>query len=177
MITSEIQIDKEEHLYRSDQKLCWFGYGEWVEEFDQVDFTYEFYKCHILRVVKREPFAVDEHYFGGHLCGYVQIPKRHPLYSKDWYGIDLDCHGGITCNENHEEHWIGFDCAHMNDLIPSYEKFKKTDETMIQFEKEHPLPEKVREHFVFSRTYRNIEFCMNECRIIVDQLIEIEKKK
>ncbi len=173
MITSEMQIDKEEHLFRSDQKLAWFGYGEWVEEFDQIEFTYEYYKCLVVRVVKKEPFAVDEHYFGGHLCGYVQIPKRHPLYSKDWDEIDLDCHGGITCNENHEEHWIGFDCAHSGDYVPSMEKFRKENKINELF----PIPKESSMYSLFHPVYRNILFVMNECRIIVDQLIEIEKNK
>ncbi len=173
MITSELQIDKEEHLYRSDQKLAWFGYGEWVEEFDQIEFTYEHYKCSAVRVVKKEPFAKVEHYFGGHLCGYVQIPKKHPLYGKSWDDIAIACHGGITCNENHEEHWIGFDCAHLNDYVPSMEKFRKENKINEIF----PMPKEFSMYSLFRKEYRNILYVMNECRIIVDQLIEIEKKK
>lgn len=169
MNTSELQIDISEHVFKSDQKLSWFGYGEWVEEFDQIEFTYEYYKCLIIRVVTREPLSVNENYLGGHLCGYVKIPKRHSLYDKEWDNMDIDCHGGITSNQRHEEHWIGFDCAHSGDYVPSVEKFRKENKIHELFP--------IQKEFNMSPVYRNIEFVMNECIKIVDQLIEIEKNR
>ena len=81
----------------------------------------------------------------GHLCGYVRIPRGHPLYriitSKVWthkwpsnkyvaqrrgynhYLIEqLEVHGGITFAgklRNTRGIWIGFDCAHLGDLVPA----------------------------------------------------------
>jgi len=66
-------------------------------------------------------------YFPGPLgafCGYVGVPPGHP-----WHGSDgsseppILVHGGVTfaepcgCSEN--TWWVGFDCGHLNDFIPS----------------------------------------------------------
>uniref|UniRef100_A0A6H1ZS46 Uncharacterized protein n=1 Tax=viral metagenome TaxID=1070528 RepID=A0A6H1ZS46_9ZZZZ len=67
----------------------------------------------------------------GHLCGYVGVPKNHPLYERD-YGedsaayYDIDIHGGVTFTNYWDElipailhRWyIGFDCAHLGDMSP-----------------------------------------------------------
>lgn len=59
----------------------------------------------------------------GYRCGYVRIPKGHP-----WHGesdIDAYVHGGVTfaeadtkCDKGGEDNawWLGFDCAHCDDL-------------------------------------------------------------
>ena len=58
----------------------------------------------------------------GHLCGYVQSDLSEddsPFY----------VHGGITFSGRIEQQtglWIGFDCAHSNDLVP--EMFRKSRE-------------------------------------------------
>lgn len=68
----------------------------------------------------------------GHLCGYVRIPRRHPLYAHGWQRRveKLQAHGGITfTGEMHRQgggkrpgRWIGFDCAHAWDLVPGFEE-------------------------------------------------------
>jgi hypothetical protein len=64
----------------------------------------------------------------GHLCGYVAVPAGHPLHGKAaGYGnsehdADFDVHGGVTWNGLHDgstKWWIGFDCAHAGDLLPT----------------------------------------------------------
>ncbi len=167
-----IEIKKEENLYRVDQKKKWFGYGEWVEEADVVEFTYNGYECLIHRVCKREPFAVGEVYFGGHLCGYVKIPEDHPLFGKGWEDVtELNCHGGITANEYHEEHWIGFDCAHSGDYCPSTEKFKKELGNEL-----FPIPKEFMKYSMFNPVYKNINYVTCELKELVDQLVEIKKE-
>ncbi|HEY9155552.1 MAG TPA: hypothetical protein VIM69_10495 [Opitutaceae bacterium] len=56
-------------------------------------------------------------------CGYIRVPASHPMVPND----NLECHGGITWNQNkapwmNEEDkgwfWYGFDCSHYLDLSP-----------------------------------------------------------
>ncbi len=168
----KIKIIKQEHIYSSDEKLKWFGYGEWIEELDSLVFEYNLYKCLVHRIVKKEPCSAEEHYFGGHLCGYVEIPFAHPLFGIDLNKIDIECHGGLNYSECHGEHQlIGFDCAHSCDYTPSMEKFRKESWINEIF----PIPEEYKEFAIFNPVYRNIDFVINECMQIVDQLIAKEK--
>ena len=59
------------------------------------------------------------------LCGYVGIPKGHPLwgvkYDDAYDNLEsLTVHGGLTYSEEEEDGWwwFGFDCAHAGDLVP-----------------------------------------------------------
>src|SRR5690348_9897842 len=108
----------ETHLYTSDEKIKWFGYGEWVEEPDLVEWEYNAINCKILRIVLPD----GSHIFGGHLCGYVQLPSGHPWEKLDPFDIPDEVHGGITFLQKiAEEYWIGFDCGHSEDIVPSTE--------------------------------------------------------
>lgn len=54
----------------------------------------------------------------GHRCGYVALPKGHPLFGKDYdkcYDIapDLEVDGGITFASGTDDVWIlGWDAMH-----------------------------------------------------------------
>ena len=66
--------------------------------------------------------------FSGGFCGYVHIPKEHPLYGMNLHGIDepyvynvvaVHPHQGLTWagpieidNRGEDSWWIGFDCNH-----------------------------------------------------------------
>ena len=90
-------------------------------------------------------YAIVQHMEMGHLCGYIRLPRSHPLYAivtaKRWnkrafkkytrypQGYDhravysLDVHGGITFAGRRpfaRGIWIGFDCAHLDDHVPGY---------------------------------------------------------
>lgn len=61
----------------------------------------------------------------GHRCGYVGLPKSHPLSGTRYEKINVDVHGGLTYGrenenypvENAEKRWyIGFVCAHCYDI-------------------------------------------------------------
>ena len=68
------------------------------------------YDCKILRVRME---------YSGHLCGYVKIPETHQLYNLDYDEIDVDVHGGLTySSEEKDGYWLGFDCAHYDDVTP-----------------------------------------------------------
>lgn len=52
---------------------------------------------------------------GTHPCCYVQVPKGHEYYGKEWEDIDILCHGGITFSQTNTDCWIGWDYAHVDD--------------------------------------------------------------
>ena len=84
------------------------NHAEWIDE--DTD-----YKCRIVR---------HDHF--GHLCGYVGIPKNHPLWGKHYSDDEvenLDAHGGLTHSgedqDDKDTWWFGFDCSHGGDLSPN----------------------------------------------------------
>lgn len=159
------EIRKE--IYDRQFKLKFMGYGDWIDEPDWVKFEYVGFNCLIARVVKREPYANEEAYFGGHLCGYIFLPDNHPLHGKPIDEIDLDCHGGITWSELTDEGcMIGFDCGHSMDLIPTMEQQRCTRGGFIDFIK---IPEEYKKLSLFNPTYKNLSFCIKECKKLAKQ--------
>lgn len=169
---TEYKITEQQHHWTSDEKLKFGGYGEWVEEADAIEFEYKGYEAFIIRIWKKEPCTKEEAYFGGHLCGYVKIPNTHPYYGNE--EIDLEVHGGVTFNEMHEEHFVGFDCAHSTDLVPTMDHMRKTIPELIAIRK--TVPKGLENHPLFNPVYKNINYCIHECISMIDQLIEIETK-
>lgn len=167
----------ERHIFSSEEKLNWFGYGEWVEEPDLVNFNHKGFDCRVVRIAIREH---DEsfHICGGYLNGYVRIPSDHPYYQKIYEDMEIDCHGGLTFGEYSDGHWIGFDCAHSFDFIPSLEKFYREHPSCIEeTERMEELKEKlnIKNSPIFQKTYRSVAYCVDQCKSIVDQLIEVAK--
>jgi hypothetical protein len=168
----------ELNVITRENKQKWFGDGEWVDEPDYVEFTYNGYLCKVYRVCKEE---MSGRMFGGYLCGYVCIPNGHPLHGKDLTSIDgedhdLDVHGGVTYSGDHlyDQYMIGFDCAHSYDIVPS----------MIEYRKEYDLRRSAlvdnmglveRYNSMFPCTYKNIEYVTNECKSLVDQIKNMGK--
>lgn len=153
----------KKHLLTSDQKLKWYGYGEWVEEPDIVKFEYNGFHCLIRRIFDDEN-KVDDIY--GHLCGYIDIPKCHPFYQKHYDEIEIDVHGGLTFSDVIDGFWtIGFDCAHYCDYKPGYEMYKRNS----VFNDLFPIPESFKKHALFNPEYRNIAFCIEQCKSMADQ--------
>ena len=176
----------EIHHYTSDQKIDWFGYGEWVEEADEVNFFHSRLKCKILRIVKPDG---PDFMFGGHLCGYVRIPPESPLFGKDLHyhydkKITLHVHGGITFADSvnflHDlGFWIGFDCGHSYDLIPCMKNRNIIDPFLKQLQESLPIPEIYEDIALFNPGYRNIAFCAEECKSLADQVanFKIDEKE
>lgn len=110
----------------------------------------------------------------GYRCGYVGIPKDKKVDSKK-----IVCHGNITYEsktlfdrktDQWDGSWIGFDCAH---------RFDGRDVKAAQkYYADNKFVQKVVENMAskFSYPPKTLEFCMNECRSIVDQLIKEWKK-
>jgi len=176
----------EKHVFTSEQKLAYWGYGEWVEEPDECYWEYRGLKCEI----KRHAQIENESLAGmGHLCGYVILPKDHPWEEMEYDKINVDVHGGITYSRILEDGLtqIGFDCAHFVDETPfTTEKMLKF--MMTQVEKDSEQYFRYRESlermmdtkslrlFQTKKTYRNIDFVKAECEKLADQAIEALKE-
>lgn len=172
------------HEFTSDQKLRWWGYGEWLEEPDKVLFKYKNIRCRVVRMANAESMKNpdNDHVFGGHLCGYIAIPKRHFLFKKHDDEIDIECHGGLNysnLSKCGKYWWIGFDCAHLGDLTPSIYHLHSSNPHMIELKK------KQKERWqsmgvnpmLYEEVYRNISFCKKECRQMVNQLLQMKAFK
>lgn len=167
------------HLLTSDEKLKHWGYGEWVEEPDLLEFDHLGLKCRVKRIFVKE---WNGYLSLGHLCGYVCVPKENPYHGKsfdDFYsdidGSIVDIHGGLTYGEfEGEEYWVGFDCGHLVDITPSLEAFKKT---MKRLEYLNKLEKDIKKNYpncaLFNPTYKNINFVMEECKKLAEQIVKI----
>lgn len=116
MKTSKIHDDKV--------RVKW-GSGPWQSEPDKAQWIHAGLDCLIVRNDM------------GALCGYVGVPNGHPLHGKDYDQAhdlaEIDVHGGLTyardcagkiCHvpeQGRPDHvwWLGFDCAHLGDFVPS----------------------------------------------------------
>lgn len=168
-----VKFSTRKHSFSSDDKLLWWGPGEWVEEVDFVKFEYKAIGCLIGRISVLDGPKQD-FVSGGYLCGYVNIHKDHEMYGIiDNYDVDLDVHGGVTYSDFiGDDFYIGFDCAHSGDYIPSTEWFKKNSTHMIEFYKKFPIPKEYLQNYLFNPVYRNIDFCIEECKKLVNQIIK-----
>lgn len=141
MITAEIIKDHHERCEELKKNL---PDGPWNGEPNRKEWKHAGLPCLALRQNSL-----------GHWCGYVGVPKGHPLFGAE-YSVEtpalkgespegfLRVHGGITfsnhchgniCHvgdaEGDERFWFGFDCAHLGDVSPGsllYSK-KPDDET------------------------------------------------
>lgn len=167
------KIIQKKHKWSEKFKIKHFGKGEWIKEADLICVKYMGYKALIIRKVFKQVRYAKKYYFGGYFCGYVQIPKNHIYFSNTKLCYELECHGGVTFNRFFKKHWIGFDCAHSNDYVPSTEKFKKENEKLNAF----ALTKEFKKYSLFNPVYRNVDFCIKECVSLIDQLIDLEKNK
>jgi hypothetical protein len=160
------------YLYSKEEKIKWFGEGEWVEEPDKIEFSHNGFDCIVKRISIKEPFSKEEHYFGGHLCGYISIPPNHPFYGKKYSDLEIDVHGGLTYAEfENDGYWIGFDCGHSEDLVPSMAHLRELYKGEIEL---FSMPEEFKKYSIFIPVYRNIDFCIQECKSMAEQLKKIK---
>lgn len=160
----DIVVYEEEHIFSSDDKLEMWGYGEWVEEIDVLIFTYLDYNCSITRICKE---------MKGHLRGYICVPREHVIYDMPAYIVPIDAHGGVSIAEQTEEGYVvGFECCTFCDVIPLYEK--RLSQIINELRGTYPIPAGLSRHPWFHPIYRNIEYCIDECCHIVQQLTKIQ---
>ncbi len=137
--------------------------GEWTTEPNRIEFTHAGYSCLLSR-----NFSLLN------WCGYVGISKSHPYYQMD--ELDLNVHGGVTysslcseiiChfsdNESEPLFWLGFDCAHCDDLVPKMLQFMDYPKHALLFGR--------------SSNYKNVDYVMHEVKYLAEQLREIENRK
>lgn len=111
--------------------------GEWDNEPD---------KAHWIDELTGLDCLIVRNNIGG-LCGYVGIPGGHKYFEKHYDAVDVDVHGGLTfsdksdeseelkesegichpkkCAANNNVWWLGFDCVHGGDLVPSFLAHRK----------------------------------------------------
>jgi hypothetical protein len=79
-------------------KSTW-GKGAWQREPDRVDFVHAGFACLLLR-----------HPRHGHWCGYVGVPREHPLYGQNWTENDQIRALGVHMGVNYSAHCNGEIC-------------------------------------------------------------------
>lgn len=130
-------------------------------------FDYKDYPC----VVLFQPM--------GFRCGYVGIPKTHHCYYKEYDDIPVDCHCGLTYANDRlfgqkdlDTWWIGFDCGHCCDAydVPKMKEYFADDEAVQHIIK---INEANGYYDIFADLeVRSLEYCIEQCKKIVDQLEE-----
>jgi hypothetical protein len=96
----------------------------------------------------------------GNLCGYVLLTPDSKLYGIDYNDIydivSIEIHGGLTYSgKDKEDNWvIGFDCAHLGDLIPYY------------------LLNDMNYGIISKEVYRDMEYVKSECESLCEQISE-----
>lgn len=74
--------------------------------------------------------------YGTHPCAYVEIPKEHPYYKKDFSDLDIIVHGGLSFGDNlthanignSDNYFLGWDYNNYDDYngyysLPFYKEF------------------------------------------------------
>lgn len=118
----------------------------WLTEPARLEWEHAGMRCLILR-----------HPTMRHLCGYVRVPSDDILYGKEYDALNewVDVHGGLTfsghLDSEGDEWWVGFDCAHAGDLVPSISD----------------LPVRFR---AFGDTYKDIAYVQAETNRLAEQL-------
>lgn len=119
----------------------------------------------------------------GYRCGYVGLPKISKYYKKEYDDIPVKCHEGLTYSRSmlhlqndKDTWWIGFDCAHYNDLndydkAVEYFGFCGENEALKIF---NDILNDVHEPL---GTIKTLEFVENECKKIVEQIILLESEE
>lgn len=167
----DLEKNQPQHTYSSEEKLKWFGPGEWVEEPDFFEFEHCGIKCQILRIVQLESNGA---FFGGHFCGYCEIPNS--INDPKNLQLDVEPHGGITFNDKKEDEswWMGFDCAHSRDLVPSMHHMYNTHPDFQRIIKERDERLQAMEDkfkWMFESHYRNFDYVLEQTKLMAEQIV------
>lgn len=119
----------------------------------------------------------------GYRCGYVGVPKGHPLYNVDYMNCQSDfaCHGGLTyagggVNSSYpissDLWWFGFDCTHWGDADDwnsTFKAFSEQSERIAEYKA-------IRSLCPLGGEIRTTEFVENECKSLAEQLVNCDNK-
>lgn len=97
------------YTYKEPSRENWYS-GPWDDEPDMLEWQAHGLECCLLRNGS------------GAWCGYVGVRQSHPVPQGLVYQDTLNCHGGITWAKSskiNDLFWLGFDCAHSGDRMPS----------------------------------------------------------
>ena len=111
-------------------------------------------------------------------CGYVGVPKGHPLFGKDYDDLPFwaNCHGGLTyagtgghfvnSSEESELWWFGFDCGHAEDGydLETGKKYFPDDADFVE--------KNFVSHNTIGRTIRTTDYVIENCKILIYQINE-----
>lgn len=141
-----------------------------IKNYTESIFYYKDYEC----IVVMTPM--------GHRCGYVALPEDHPYAELRYDDFYIECHGGITwasgCfpdGSRPDHDWIGFDCGHAfdaKDYDTALEYFKDDFDTVERLNYIRNIEQECGIGVHFPTIIRTQEFCEEECRKIVGQLID-----
>lgn len=133
------------------------------------EFKYKGLKCVVLLLAT------------GYRCGYVGVPKGHPLYNVDYMNCQSDfaCHGGLTyagggVNSSYpissDLWWFGFDCTHWGDADDwnsTFKAFSEQSERVAEYKA-------IRSLCPLGGKIRTTEYVENECKSLAEQLVNYE---
>lgn len=116
----------------------------------------------------------------GHRCGYVGINKENKFYNLSHYDDlpDLDVHGGVTFFDTSDciidenliknscgDKWIGFDAGHYMDKLDKFLAIKLFSSPNYY----------LLNNVVIYGEIRSKEYMIQECKNLIDQLVELNK--
>jgi hypothetical protein len=139
----------------------------WLDEPDLDYWHIAEYLC----VVRRAPW--------GHLCGYVGVGSKHPLYGLDSDSLgDILCHGGINWAAPLDEFtgwFFGFHCGHFRDYSPYVGRELARAGATPGLIRETEALFGIRENDpgIFRREYRDRAYVLANCAAIVAQLMDL----
>ena len=138
----------------------------------------------------------------GAWCGYVGVPRSHPMYGKHYGDVEVDVHGDLTyaatCQDTsdesigichvpepgrpHDVWWFGFDCGHGGDFMPGsaalYIELEKTHKRMME---ENPALVSMPRRRLFADPEEDHYWTIDEARAEVEgmalQLAEIARER
>lgn len=143
----------------------------WENEPDHIEFCYRGFPCIIHRAHPVNPENPKD--VLGHLCGYVGVPPSHPFHGKRYNEVPVEVHGGLTyaeksgrsfCCEKGDAWWLGFDCAHLGDLVPGIWEMRQPGGIL------HEIHSRYEHCKIPEDAYRTIAYVKNEIRNMVKQL-------
>ena len=114
----------------------------------------------------------------GYRTAYVLVPTWHKVFEVDYNDIDIKCHGGLTysshklLDKDFFGWWIGFDCAHAGDAMDV-----ETQRKYFSNDKQDPylsMLSYMADDYSSYGSVKNLDFCISECKNIIDQLREME---